>query len=164
MYAPVALYLRSRLGWRALICFVVTLGMSIAQADDAGMHAFLTSESGRSPAAVPTASFAPRENVPLTVRPRRRPKFAIASRRSSSPAPVASIPQFRVGKGTAVSLFEDRTLRRGDAVMTAKGLRIFAGSRSFPYAEADFVALSDADWVQRGQRESLRAFDYMSQG
>ena len=30
-----------------------------------------------------------------------------------------------VGK---VSIYQDRTLRRGDAVMTAKGIRIFAGS------------------------------------
>jgi hypothetical protein len=102
--------------------------------------------------------------VPLTVRPRPhvRPKFT-ARRPKAVPAAVASIDVARRGY-TAVSLFEDKTLQRGDAVMTAKGLRIFAGSRSFPFVESDFVALSKADWVSSNQRKPLLEIDQLNQG
>ena len=45
-------------------------------------------------------------------------------------------------KPEKVAIFEDRTLRRGDAVMTAKGMRIFVGSNAGPHTSEDFVDLA----------------------
>ena len=69
----------------------------------------------------------PRQGRSLTIRPRRKPRLAVAG------LPV------KPGK---VAIFEDRTLRRGDAVMTAGGLKIFVGSNTWPYKSGDFVALA----------------------
>ena len=50
-------------------------------------------------------------------------------------APVPVKPQ-------TVSILDDPTLRRGDAVMTAKGMRIFVGSTTGPHTNEDFVDLA----------------------
>lgn len=61
---------------------------------------------------------------------------------------------------TAVSSFYvDRTLRRGDAVMTSQGLRIFNGSDRFPYLKSDFSTLSASSDVKKRQRLALSGFD-----
>ena len=72
-----------------------------------------------------------------------------------------SEPRVAVAKGPTVpvSIYDDRTLRPGDAVMTAKGLRIFVGSRSMPHSEADFVALAAADGLPRQVQKSLLLID-----
>lgn len=69
---------------------------------------------------------------PLTVRRHIRPTTMLAQ--------AAQGPS----KPEKVSIFEDPTLRRGDAVMTVTGIRIFIGSKSWPYRAEDFVALADA--------------------
>ena len=63
------------------------------------------------------------------------------------------------GKPVKVSIFEDRTLRRGDAVMTASGIRIFAGSSSWPYQRSDFVAIADAGHMNGTYQKALLALD-----
>ncbi len=73
---------------------------------------------------------------------------------------IAQAPT-RPGK---VSIFEDKTLRRGDAVMTVKGIRIFAGSNSWPYQDSDFVALADARQLDKGLQKILLAIDRMPRG
>ncbi|HEX4767412.1 MAG TPA: hypothetical protein VH414_14165 [Lichenihabitans sp.] len=85
-----------------------------------------------------------RASRPLTVR-LHRPKVAHVAQAPSKP-----------GK---VSIYEDTTLRRGDAVMTIKGMRIFAGSRSWPYSERDFVAVADAGRLDKGLQKTLLALD-----
>ena len=85
-----------------------------------------------------------RASRPLTVR-LHRPKVAH----------VAQTPT----KPVKVSIYEDTTLRRGDAVMTIKGMRIFAGSRSWPYSERDFVTVSDAGRLDKGLQKTLLALD-----
>src|ERR1700712_3001605 len=52
-----------------------------------------------------------------------------------------------------VSIFYDKTLQPGDAVMSFKGIRIFAGSKSWPYHDSDFVALADAKQLDKGMRQ-----------
>ena len=59
-----------------------------------------------------------------------------------------------------MSPFEDYTLRQGDAVMTAKGLRIFQGARRYPFAFADFRPLSKSPRVEH--RNALLAIDRMT--
>lgn len=63
-----------------------------------------------------------------------------------------------------VSIYEDKTLRRGDAVMTADGVRIFAGSSSWPYAAGDFVALTKAMDLNRDSAKALAEVDRLPRG
>ena len=81
---------------------------------------------------------------PLTVK-LRRPKVAHIAKPD--------------GKPINVSIFEDKTLRRGDAVMTAKGIRIFAGSSSWPYRQSDFVAIADAGHMSGSYQKALLVLD-----
>ena len=63
-----------------------------------------------------------------------------------------------------VSIFEDRTLRRGDAVMMAQGIRVFAGSNSWPYTPGDFVGLDDAKHLSRDTTKVLVQLDKLPRG
>ncbi|MBY6243100.1 DUF2865 domain-containing protein [Methylosinus sp. Sm6] len=57
------------------------------------------------------------------------------------------------------ALYRDPTLRRGDAVMTDRGVRIFRGAGRFPYTDADFRPLSQTPDVPAGMRRKLAALD-----
>ena len=130
-----------------------------ASADDAGIHDFFSSIfGGGQPQAVPAYAPAPSEDDgfrrqrsrPLTVRLHRpKPRIAYVEP-PTKPAPV--------------SIFEDRTLRPGDAVMTAKGVRIFAGSSNWPYAESDFVGLAESGQVSRTTSKVLAQLDKLPRG
>lgn len=56
----------------------------------------------------------------------------------------------------------DKTLRRGDIVATAAGLRVFRGSGQFPYRARDFAPISAARHV--AQRPVLEALDRSLRG
>lgn len=58
--------------------------------------------------------------------------------------------------------FQDRTLRRGDIVATASGLRVFLGAEHFPYRPRDFAPVSQARHV--AQRSALEAMDRSLRG
>jgi hypothetical protein len=60
------------------------------------------------------------------------------------------------------SLLRDFTLRRGDAVMTAEGMRVFHGGVRYPYTRKDFVALAKSQDLRKGDRASLRAIERAS--
>lgn len=119
----------------ATACCVTLSGVDRASARDDGVLQFFTSVFGGAGAA--SGQAAPAEDAaeqqrqarPLTVRPRRTTRLAVAA------LPV---------KPEKVAIFQDRTLRRGDAVMTAKGMRIFMGSNAWPYRSEDFVDLADS--------------------
>jgi hypothetical protein len=66
------------------------------------------------------------------------------------------------GDGKALSLLHDFTLRRGDAVMTARGVRVFHGSGHFPYRRGDFIALTRSRDVGRANRDTMRAIERAS--
>ena len=63
-----------------------------------------------------------------------------------------------------VSIFEDRTLKRGDAVMTADGIRVFAGSASWPYTKADFIDLASAKDLNKDTTKVLAEVDRLPRG
>ena len=131
---------------------VTVTAMSVAVArNDAGVHEFFL--RGADVAPDRSSSAAP----PLTVRVAHGPSRMRAAGRNVAAAPRAMPPARRVAGGASiplpaprpdrpavVSMFEDRTLRRGDAVMTLAGLRVFAGSRSWPFRPRDFTALDDS--------------------
>ena len=135
-----------RTGFRraAIASIAIVAVASAALADDSGVHDFLLSGSSASersapvaPAAAPVREGAQRER-PVSYRP-------LVIRRKTPRVVVAVGPT----KPAKVSIFEDRTLRPGDAVMMADGIRIFAGSRSWPYAKSDFVGLDKAHDLSR---------------
>jgi hypothetical protein len=75
------------------------------------------------------------------------------------PNPVAlALPQFR-DKPVLVSILEDRTLRAGDAVMTYSGIRIFMGTRNWPYTPQDFKALASVKVMDPHLRKTLAEID-----
>ena len=89
---------------------------------------------------------------PLVVRPHRKARSAPRA------ATIAK------GPTEPVSIYEDKTLRRGDAVMTANGMRIFRGSNTMPYRDADFVAISESGGLSRDVAKTLMAMDRVPRG
>jgi hypothetical protein len=133
--------------------------VSNAGAEDAGIWQFLLNQGGPRYSAPPAPApyfppplFAPRLAVPHFV---RRPvvQRPVVHMRIVRPKAIAhaDIPQ----KGP-VSIYNDRTLRRGDSVMTAQGLRVFRGSSHFPYRPSDFVSLTEASKFVLGDKKQLR--------
>ena len=129
--------------------------------DDAGVHQFLTAIFGVQPAPEPVTA-PPEEAAPVRPRPHRlraRP-LTVRLRPAKPRIVVARAPT----KPATVSIFEDRTLRRGDAVMTARGLRVFAGSNAWPYSAGDFVSLDDARQFSRDMTKVLAQLDRVPRG
>lgn len=117
-----------------------------ARAEDGGLLGFLSSAFGGgnpAPAAAPTPAPSEGEQVrPLTVR--RTPRKS--SGNGAARARLAHVPT----KTGPVSIYEDPTLRDGDAVMTKSGMKVFAGGRfsaDRPYGETDFIAVSESKAV-----------------
>ena len=60
------------------------------------------------------------------------------------------------------ALLEDITLRRGDSVMTNKGMRVFEGARTARARAADFVGLARANSISREQKTLLASLERAS--
>ena len=58
-----------------------------------------------------------------------------------------------------VTLYEDRTLRDGDAVMLADGIHVFRGTRQWPHRPDDFVRLTFAAALDWHFRQTLDVLD-----
>jgi hypothetical protein len=59
----------------------------------------------------------------------------------------------------STDIFHDKTLRPGDAVMTANGVRVFEGDRGSRHDGDDFVKLSESQKMSREIRVSLDAIN-----
>lgn len=76
---------------------------------------------------------------------------------------VAAAPRHRIVESKhlvapmAVDVMDDESLRDGDAVMTADGLRVFIGSEGSHHTQDDFASVSDADSLSRRKRTALLA-------
>jgi hypothetical protein len=57
------------------------------------------------------------------------------------------------------ALFTDRTLRKGDTVMTLQGIRIFRGARHYPFTINDFVSLNRSRGMRTQTRRMLAAIE-----
>ena len=60
------------------------------------------------------------------------------------------------------SLLRDFTLRRGDAVMTSAGFKVFHGATRFPYKRTDFVKLEQSRDIRKGDRATFREIERAS--
>ncbi len=141
---------RSRIGrWSVVAVLPALLAAAPAQAADGGFFGFLSSLGGGGAAPAPAEAPPSAEpERPLTVRPFRKKRAARAS------LAHANVP----GKTGPVSIYEDPTLRTGDAVMTKNGMRVFSGARyspDRPYGDDDFVAVSASKAVTPGLKKTL---------
>lgn len=157
---------------------VVGLMSGAVARDDAGVRQFFLEEAGRGnglrgsvSTSSPIASISDRPEsrrvltvVVSTRHPARRvaarkpiPKtqFAVSKPRGIPPVLFAADPR----QPAIVSIYDDHTLRRGDAVMTLTGLRVFAGSRTFPYRPEDFTTLSASRNIKGQLRRALIELD-----
>lgn len=137
-----------------------------AASDDAGVHEFFAAIfGGNQPQSQPAATAAPapsRGASPAYAwsRPTRSHALTVRLHPAKPRTVLAQVPI----KPEKVSIFEDRTLRRGDAVMTARGVRVFAGSNAWPYSEGDFVSLDDAKQFNTDTSKVLAQLDRMPRG
>ncbi len=60
------------------------------------------------------------------------------------------------------SLLRDFTLRRGDAVMTGRGLQVFHGGEHYPFTRKDFMTLAQSPDVRKGDRTAFHAIERAS--
>ncbi len=60
------------------------------------------------------------------------------------------------------SLLRDFTLRRGDAVVTSGGVKVFHGGAHFPFRQADFVRLAQSRDVAKASQTAFRAIERAS--
>jgi hypothetical protein len=61
--------------------------------------------------------------------------------------------------GEIDALLHDTTLRAGDTIVTADGLRVYQGGGGCPHKANDFLALADSRTVKSSQRNSLLAIE-----
>jgi hypothetical protein len=99
----------------------------------------------------------------------RRPRKA-AARPAPDRLAAASAPEARDGLCYIVrplgfdisktdTILHDATLREGDSVMTAQGVRVFQGGSACPHKESDFLALAAARDVPKSKRGALVAIE-----
>lgn len=157
-----------RWGMALALSAAVTLSAPSARAEDGGFFGFLSSALGGgsspapAPAPAPTASEGERVR-PLTVRRAVKKPGSAAARAATGRARMARLP----GKAGPVSIYEDRTLRDGDAVMTKDGMKVFAGGRfspDHPYSEADFVAVSASKAVAPNLKKTVIELNKLPHG
>jgi hypothetical protein len=64
----------------------------------------------------------------------------------------------RSARESSVALLHDPTLRKGDSIMTAAGVRVFRGAHKPPYDMDDFIDLAQSS-LPREARDTLMAMD-----
>ena len=67
-------------------------------------------------------------------------------------------------QANSISLLKDYTLRKGDGVMTPKGIRVFRGAQHWPYKRNDFMSLAEALDLSGTDRGALAAIERAAKG
>lgn len=156
---------RTPLALSAALTLGLVLGTAPARAEDGGLFGFLRTALGGGDSAPAPASPAPMASEGEQVRPltvRRAPKKA-AHAPGTGRAHLAHVPT----KTGPVSIYEDPTLRSGDAVMTKDGMKVFAGGRfspDHPYADGDFIAVSAAKTVAPEMKKTVIELNKLPHG
>ncbi|WP_237477762.1 hypothetical protein [Lichenibacterium dinghuense] len=102
-----------------------------------------------------------RVHAVLAVR-RARPRVAVARARPAAEPQVvfpAVIVLPKPPRPALVSIYQDRTLRDGDAVMMADGIHVFHGFGEWPHRPRDFVRLTFAAALDWHLRQTLDVLD-----
>ncbi|RYC32097.1 hypothetical protein D3273_10250 [Lichenibacterium minor] len=153
-----------RWGMALALSAAVALAAAPARAEDGGLFGFLSAALGGgsaapAPSAPPPTASEGEQVRPLTVR--RAPKKAVHA--GAGRARLARVPT----KTGPVSIYEDPTLRSGDAVMTKDGMKVFAGGRfspEHPYEDANFVAVSAAKTVAPNLKKTVIELNKLPHG
>jgi hypothetical protein len=65
------------------------------------------------------------------------------------------------GRDNLTALLQDPTLRKGDLIMTAAGVRVFQGARALPHETNDFIDPAQSS-LPREERATLTAIDQVN--
>ncbi len=103
-------------------------------------------------APIPQPGWVPSDAPPLTVRAHRKHHVASSGHHGGN-------IRYNVADLKGITIYTDKTLARGDAVMTPTGLKVFNGSSSWPYRDDDFVAVADSGKMTKDIRKELVAID-----
>lgn len=103
-----------------------------------------------------------RHPTQVAQRHRAAPRVSLA-RLKPAAEPAVVFPKLIVlpkpPRPALVSIYEDRTLRTGDAVMMADGIHVFRGVGQGPYRPRDFVRLAFVAALDWHLRQTLDALD-----
>ncbi len=142
----------------ALSVVAMIAGPAVKAQADEGIGGFFQQlfGGGSRPAVqpLPQPGYFEPDSPPLTVRAHKH--------RRPSGAQLARAKRYTPEELKSVTIYTDKTLVRGDAVMTAKGLRIFNGSDALPHTDDDFVAIASSDRMPKAMRQELTAIDVAS--
>lgn len=93
---------------------------------------------------------------------RRYDRLPVAFRHASTRDDTCSCRPVDVSAGSPLmSLLDDLTMRRGDAVMTAKGVRVFKGATRWPLRQRDFVRVGQSK-LSPQSRAALATLDRLN--
>ena len=67
-------------------------------------------------------------------------------------------------RSSSVALLQDFTLRKGDGVMTPKGIKVFRGAQHWPYKRNDFLSLAETRDVTVADKGALGAIERAAKG
>ncbi len=164
-FDPGALRRCTRLGVAAAVVLAAVHGA--AARDDSGAHQFFSAIFGGAAAQSPMLQSPAREADAREADPAERrvrterARPLTVRRRPDRPTLVAAQGP---SKPRVVPILEDATLQRGDAVMTARGVRIFVGSASGAHSPADFVSLDEAKHLSKDAASVFAALDRLPRG
>ncbi len=135
-------------GFAAVACFAISVPFSAA---NAGFFDFL---------------FAPLH--PVQPAPQYAPQPQPHKKRVVIHRPKNLVAKLHPAKGPhaapIVGLMDDESLRNGDVVMTADGIRVFTGSAGSHHNDDDFARLSDIKGLSKTQRSALLFIDSGASG
>ena len=92
------------------------------------------------------------------------PSFRRHGHKHSAPRKMVVADSHPVGPLAPTDLMDDDSLRRGDAVMTPTGIRIFIGSSGDHHEPEDFIKLSEIKGLPKRERKALAALDTQGSG
>ncbi|MGO9673028.1 MAG: hypothetical protein ACLPSF_02475 [Methylocella sp.] len=129
----------------AVVCFAIATPFSAA---NAGFFDFLFAPLRP---AQPSYSeqYAPRP-LPKKKTAAHRPKNLVAKLHPAGRGAHAT---------PVVALMDDESLRNGDVVMTAEGIRVFTGSAGSRHSEDEFAKISDIKGLSKTERSALFFLD-----
>lgn len=156
-----------RWGLRLVLWGALAASAAPAWAEEGGgFFGFLASLGGASQPAPAAAPAAPAPGGTEGARPlivRRGHRKPTDAHGGLGRPRMARLP----GKTGPISIFEDPTLRSGDAVMTKDGMKVFAGGRlspDHPFSPSDFVVVSASKAVAPNLRKTVNELNKLPHG
>jgi hypothetical protein len=150
----------------AIAAVTVALGISFPSLAHAGFFDFLFGQLFQGRAVRPHEGYFGGMPGHWGADPRRRADsgFHRHGHRLSARQKMLVTDNHPVGPLAPTDLMDDESLRRGDAVMTPSGIRIFIGSSGSHHAPEDFRKPSEIKGLPKRERKALAALDAQDSG